>query len=288
MTVFKVKWGNLTLKIYDKGARVLRVEVVVHNAKELRCGKLLEKLPLLLERMRAMLVRFLDTVQVAHINFLDLGTFEKLSEPSRVGSRRLAGINLENARNRNVINAVVELSTAPNGFTLSQLAEKMRSLLKDQEYSTRNAAYDLAKMRGKKLVQRRNKSRRYEASTTGVRILCAYQILREKVIKPILAGINYRCDRPPKIVQPLDQHYMNLRHELEKTFETIGFAVQNCEFTSDNLLLIVFWLETNMGNQAGSCIFLRNQNKPTMNASIPNPASGCPVASRSGAIKSDV
>jgi hypothetical protein len=40
LTVFKIKWGNLTLKIYDKGGRVLRIEVVVHNAKELRCGML--------------------------------------------------------------------------------------------------------------------------------------------------------------------------------------------------------------------------------------------------------
>src|ERR1700719_1137356 len=29
LTVFKIKWGNLTLKIYDKGGRVLRIEVVV-------------------------------------------------------------------------------------------------------------------------------------------------------------------------------------------------------------------------------------------------------------------
>ena len=48
LTVFKIKWGNLTLKIYDKGGRVLRIEVVVHNAKELRCGKMLDKLPTLL------------------------------------------------------------------------------------------------------------------------------------------------------------------------------------------------------------------------------------------------
>jgi hypothetical protein len=26
--VFKIKWGNLALKIYDKGGRVLRIEVV--------------------------------------------------------------------------------------------------------------------------------------------------------------------------------------------------------------------------------------------------------------------
>jgi hypothetical protein len=76
LTVFKIKWGNLTLKIYDKGGRVLRIEVVVHNAKELRSGKMLEKLPALLERMRDMLVRFLGTVQAAHVSFLDEGAFE--------------------------------------------------------------------------------------------------------------------------------------------------------------------------------------------------------------------
>ena len=60
--MFKVKWGNLTLKIYDKGGRVLRIEVVAHNVKDLRTGKILDKLPELLKRMREMLVRFLGTV----------------------------------------------------------------------------------------------------------------------------------------------------------------------------------------------------------------------------------
>ena len=45
LTVFKVKWGNLTLKIYDKGGRVLRIEVVAHNVKDLRGGRVLDKLP---------------------------------------------------------------------------------------------------------------------------------------------------------------------------------------------------------------------------------------------------
>jgi len=44
--------------------------VVVHNAK------VLEKLPVLLERMNGILVRFLNTVQAAHIAFLDEGTFD--------------------------------------------------------------------------------------------------------------------------------------------------------------------------------------------------------------------
>lgn len=224
LTVFKVKWGNLTLKIYDKGERVLRVEVVVSNAKELRCGKVLEKLPELLKRMSAMLVRFLDTVQVAHISFLDQGTFEQWSDPTTIGTRRLAGINLDNARNRNVIETVIELSTEPDGFTLPQLAASMRARSGDKTYSTRNAAYDLAKLRGKKFVHRRKKSRRNEADPSAVRTMCAYLILREQVIKPILAGTNRGRGRPPKTVHPLDQHYVNLRHELDRTFKTLGLA----------------------------------------------------------------
>jgi hypothetical protein len=127
LTVFKVKWGNLTLKIYDKGGRVLRIEVVVHNAKDLRCGKVLEKLPLLLERMRGMLARFLDTVHAAHISFLDEGAFERWSEPTTRGTQRLAGIDLNKARNRYVVDAVVGLSTQPDGFTVAQVAEMVRA-----------------------------------------------------------------------------------------------------------------------------------------------------------------
>jgi hypothetical protein len=61
--------GNLALKIYDKGGRVLRIEVVVHDVKNLRSGKILDKLPELLKRMREMLFRFLGTVQAAHVCF---------------------------------------------------------------------------------------------------------------------------------------------------------------------------------------------------------------------------
>jgi hypothetical protein len=226
LTVFKVRWGNITLKIYDKGGRVLRVEVVVHNAKELRCGKLLEKLPLLLERMSGMLVRFLNTVQVAHVSFLNQGAFERFSEPTMRGSRRLAGIDLNKARNRHVLDAVVELSTRPDGFTVSKVAAAVRKRTgwSETKYSTRQAGYDVAKLRGKKLIRRPPRSRCYIAEPSGVRTMCAYLILREKVIKPLLAGVLRPYGRPPKTLSALDQHYVRLREELHRTFDTIGLA----------------------------------------------------------------
>jgi hypothetical protein len=224
LTVFKVQWGQLTLKIYDKGERVLRIEVVVHNAKELRCGKILDKLPLLLERMTGMLVRFLNTVRAAHVSFLDEGAFERWAEPSQRGTRRLAGIDLNKARNRHVVDAVVSLSTRPDGFTLAELTEavKERTGWDRRKYDPRRAAYDLNKLRGKKLVQRKAGTRRYLSDSTGVRTMCAYLILREKVIKPLLAGVRRPVGRPPKNRSLLDEHYLTLRDEMSRTFETIG------------------------------------------------------------------
>ncbi|WP_045226886.1 hypothetical protein [Methyloterricola oryzae] len=226
LTVFKLHWGHLTLKLYDKGERVLRAEVVVHNSKDLRCGKVLDKLPVMLERMGGMLVRFLDTVQVAHISFLDEGTFDQWCEPTTRGTRRLAGIDLNKARNRTVVDAVVGLATRPDGFTLAQLAEtvRQRSGWPVETYSSRHAAYDLAKLRGKQLVLRSRGSRRYQAEPAGVRTMCAYLLLREQVIKPLLAGITRKPGRPPAHPHPLDRHYVALREELQRTFETIGLA----------------------------------------------------------------
>ena len=176
--------------------------------------------------MREMLVRFLGTVQAAHVAFLDEGAFERWSKPTERGTRRLAGIDLNKARNRHVVDAVVALSTRPGGFTLAQAAEavKQRAGPSAKAYTSRNAAYDLAKLKGKRLVQRVNGSRRYKTDPSGVRAMSAYLILRDKVIEPLLAGVVRPFGRAPKVQAPVDQHYVRLREELNRTFETIGLA----------------------------------------------------------------
>ena len=68
----------------------------------------------------------------------------------------MAGINLNNARNRTVVEAVTGLSTAPEGFTMEPLAEGVRARAhwSAEQYSVRRAAYDLAlQVRMKRLFQ---------------------------------------------------------------------------------------------------------------------------------------
>jgi len=227
LTVFKVHFGNLTLKIYDKGERVLRIEAIVHNVKDLRTGKLLEKLPIMLDKLRNMTIDFLNVVCAAHINYLDENTFDHLHEPSQRGSRRLAGVDLQKHRMRVVTECILALSPAPGGFTSSELAEKIDQLMADQgrPYTHRQASYDLNKFRGKALVERVQNTRRYRCTNHGIRTLAALLILRNKVIKPVLAGTAKKKRGPrPKNIHPVDIHYENLRSEMLRTFEALGIA----------------------------------------------------------------
>jgi hypothetical protein len=67
VTVFKLHFGRLTLKVYDKGARVLRIEVIAHSVKDLRCGKRLEKFPIVLARLQRIVIDFLNVVHAVHL-----------------------------------------------------------------------------------------------------------------------------------------------------------------------------------------------------------------------------
>ena len=92
-------------------------------------------------------------------------------------------------------------------------------------YAARKAAYDLRKLRGKSVVERIDKTRRYGVRRAGIRTLAALLILREQVIKPVLAGVcRPKRGRPPKNLHPIDVHYQKLQCEMLATLQTLKLA----------------------------------------------------------------
>ena len=77
LTVFKLHCGRLTLKIYSKGERVLRIEAVVHNTRELKCGRALDKFPEV-GRLKAILQRFADALSCIDQCFIADDMLEQL------------------------------------------------------------------------------------------------------------------------------------------------------------------------------------------------------------------
>jgi len=228
LTVFKIHFGHLTLKLYTKGANVLRCEVIVHNTKALKTQRSLSNFPTMIAQLKAILYRFLDHLHYIDHSFIADDTLDTLAEASYLGQSRMAGIDLNKPRMRAVLEAIVSLALSPKGFVVSDLAAKVRDILNlsQEQYQSRHAAYDLKKFRAKQWVRKIGKSRRYEASSDGLQTMSALLILREKVIKPVLAGAAKPKRGPkPKPQSPLDVLYQAIQLAMSNLFQTLGIAV---------------------------------------------------------------
>lgn len=227
LTIFKLHFGQLTLKGYTKGERVLCFEAVVHNTRELGCGRWLGRFTQIVTRLKSMLETFLTHLHCVDISFIATETLEKLPTPTQVGKTRVGGIDPNKPRMRAAWQALLALAPSPHGFTLSQFASQVRAITgqKEQEYGARRASYDFKKLRGKDLAAQIGSSRHYQPVSPGLKTVAALLVLREKVIQPLLAGIaTPRLGRKPKNWGSIDQHYETLRLNMRNLFQELGVA----------------------------------------------------------------
>ena len=227
LTVFKVHFGKLTLKAYTKGEHVLRFEVVVHNTQGLGCGRVLPRFPLIIARLISILERFLTTLDCVDSAFISDDTLDQLPLPSRVGKVRVGGVDLNNPRMRTALSAVLALAPSPMGFGVAQFRARVQSLTgqSDADYTPRHAAYDLKKLRGKQLIAKMGRSRRYDVSPASMRAVTALLVLRDHVIQPVLAAVSTtQPESLPNLASTIDQHYHRLRLDMQPLFQELGIA----------------------------------------------------------------
>jgi hypothetical protein len=213
------------LKAYTKGEHVLRFEAVVHNTKQLRCGRVLDRFGEIVGRLAGMVDRFCTTLDCVDIGFLPEDTLDELPLPSQVGATRVGGIDLNKPRIRSALAAVLALAAAPAGFTVKDLALKVHAMTGHTDYTIRQAAYDLRKLRGKDLVVKPGRSRHYHLPPRPARIITAILTLREQVIGPILAGVHSpRMGRKPATWTRVDRDYETLRINMHTLFHDLGIT----------------------------------------------------------------
>jgi hypothetical protein len=134
---------------------------------------------------------------------------------------------IDSKRALNFGEAHLSLACSPGGFTTGQLADAVRSTLRttDSRYDPRRADYDLRKLRGKALVSKVPDSRRYAIPHQAVRTIAALVILREKVLRPILAGLGKpETSRKPKNWSSIDEHYEAVRQDMFILMEDLRIA----------------------------------------------------------------
>ena len=227
LIIFKIHFGKLTLKVYTKGERVLRIEAIVHNTKELRCGRVLDRFPIIVTRLQQILERFMDNLYCMDATFVSDDMLDQLPTRSCIGQTTVGGIDLNKPRTRAVLQGALALACSPDGFTVKQFAATVGPILVTSmpNYGTRQAAYDLKKLRAKNLLTRVGKSRRYCIPPAAIRAVAALVILREKVLRPILAGVaKTTTGRKPQNHSVIDEHYATIRQAMFTLFQDLRIA----------------------------------------------------------------
>jgi hypothetical protein len=220
---FQIRFGRLQLKAYTKGEHVLRFEATVHNTKELRCRRSLDNFAQIITLLAGMADRFATTLDCADIGFLPDGVLDELPLPVQTGTGTIAGVDLNKPRIRAALSAALALAPAPGGFTVAEHAAKVRAMAGHDGYTTRQAAYDLRKLRSKQLIDKPGRTRRYHVPPDGARTIAALLTLRDHVIAPILAGVRSpRMGRKPKIWTAVDRDYEALRIGMHTLFQHVG------------------------------------------------------------------
>ena len=225
LTVFKLHFGRLTGKAYTKGERVLRFEAIAHNTAELRCGRMIEKFPEIVTQLASIADRFATALDCVDTGFIGDGALDQLPAGSTLGATRIGGVDLNKKRMRDALSAVLALAPAPHGFTVGDFAAKVHAMTgtSDAQYSIRQAAYDLRKLRGKQLVDKPARTRRYRVPARAARTIAALLTLRDQVIAPILAAVRSpRMGRKPAHWTRVDRDYEQIRINMQTLFNHLA------------------------------------------------------------------
>jgi hypothetical protein len=188
VSCLKVFYKKSWLKEYNKGGRLLRLEVCVNNPRDFRIRKSLVHLDDLGTIAYHAITLFQKAQVVALATALDRSTFERLVTPSAYGGQRVAGLRFGAPR---VMRALEALGCAGLTFTAFSQAD-LRAVLVDRlganpaECTPARLGYDLTKLRGKGLVRKAPGRNLYTLTDLGYRVALYFTKLHQRLLSPAL------------------------------------------------------------------------------------------------------
>ena len=204
--------------LYQGRARAA-FEATVHNAKELRCrcsGQIIA-------RLASMADRFATALDCVDTGFLPDGLLDEPPQPAQAGDSRIVGVDLNKPRIRAALSAALALSRPSAASPSLSTPHGVRQITGQESYTTRQAAYDLRKLRGKHLIDKPGRARRYHVPAQAARTIAALLALRDHIIALILTGVRSpRMGRKPKNWTAVDRDYENLRIGMLTLFRHVG------------------------------------------------------------------
>jgi len=182
------------VKQYFKKGRALRTETVICNPDDFDIGR--RVCAQNWQALRAVgdsVNRCLCDAEAADAQPApDVATFCQVTRPSTTDDGLYApGLRFGEQRVMAILAALVGFSFLIRGFTNRQLVERVRDLLQSP-YTSRQATYDLRRLRRKGLIAKIGGTQRYQLASLGRRVAVLFTKTYSRVLAPGLSVLDSR------------------------------------------------------------------------------------------------
>ena len=206
------------LKQYFKEHRALRTELVVCDTRDFGIGRRLNQ-----ENWNALRVagehasqRLCDAEAADAMPAPDVATLNQVTRPSLTGDGQHApALRFGDARAMALMAAIAGFCHLIAGFDNRTLVHRMRALL-DPGYSTRQATYDLRRLRRKQIIERVPCTHRYQLTPTGRAVAVLFTKAYGRILGPGLAALDPCLPSDITRRSPLAQAWKQLTTQLDQ------------------------------------------------------------------------
>jgi hypothetical protein len=206
------------LKQYVKEGRALRTETVICDTRDLGIGRRVNA-----ENWKALRAvgdkanqRLCDAQAADAQPAPDVVTLNRVTRPSLTSDgRRTPALRFGDPRVTALMSAIVGFCHLVAGFDTKTLTDLMGSLL-DTPYTSRQATYDLRRLRRKDMIQRLPHSNRYQLTPLGRRVAVMFTKAYGRVLAPGLTALDPSLPADIAKRHPLATAWHALDRELDR------------------------------------------------------------------------
>jgi hypothetical protein len=206
------------LKQYFKEHRALRTELVVCDTRDFGVGRRLnyENWNALRDVGEHANQRLCDAEAADALPAPDVVTLNQVTRPSVTGEGQHApALRFGDARVMALMAASTGFCHLITGFDNRALAQRMRSLL-DEDYSSRQATYDLRRLRRKQIIYRIEGSHRYQLTPAGRAVAVLFTKAYGRILGPGLAALDPQLPGDLAKHSPLALAWKDLARQLDR------------------------------------------------------------------------
>lgn len=185
---------NAVLRMYEKFATFLRLEVLSNNLKDFGLKKSLDNLETVRQTLATVTDRFAEFQAHALDVHVDFPLFQRLALPIPSGNTKIPGIKIQDTRMLRLMEVLLHRGTQLGGWRSRQIHQAILSTfqLSPQNYTLTQLRYDLRKLKAHGLIQRDGQRYAYRLTDKGIRVALMFILFHQRICGPLANSLFHR------------------------------------------------------------------------------------------------